>query len=75
MSDLAVTDRQAEVFAFLEHFIEERGYAPTRAEISKHFGFRSVNAADQHLRALAKKGAIRLDDHISRGVVLLARTK
>lgn len=69
-----VTDRQAEVFAFLERYIEERGYPPTRGEIAEHFGFKSLNAAQQHLNALVDKGAIRVDAGISRGIVLLVRS-
>ena len=70
-----VTVRQAEIFTFLEEYIEKKGYAPTRAEISEHFGFSSNNASEQHLRALEKKGAIRIDPRISRGIVLLAKSR
>ena len=45
---------------------------PTRAEIAKHLGFRSVNAAEEHLRALARKGIIELQSGTSRGIRLLA---
>lgn len=67
-----VTDRQLEIFRFIERHIEERGYAPTRQDISDEFGFKSANAAEQHLKALAAKGAIKLVPSISRGIVLLA---
>lgn len=69
-----VTDRQAEVFAFLEKYIDEKGYPPTRGEIAEHFGFKSLNAAQQHLDALVHKGAIRVDAGVARGIVLLARS-
>ena len=70
---LEVTDRQFAVFQFLEQFVSEKGYAPTREEISKHFGFRSNNAAEMHLRALEKHGAIRIDP-VARGIVLLCES-
>ncbi|GAB4186541.1 MAG: transcriptional repressor LexA [Wenzhouxiangellaceae bacterium] len=53
---------------FILHFMEKEGYPPTRAEIADHFGFRSPNAAESHLRALDRKGAIRLEAGRSRGV-------
>lgn len=71
---IEVTDRQAEVFAFLEKYIREKGYPPTRAEIADHFGFSSVNGADQHLRALEKRGAIKITNGVARGIRLVARS-
>src|SRR5207244_2042140 len=47
---------------------EVSGYPPTRAEIAERMGFRSVNAAEQHLRALEKKGAIEISSGASRGI-------
>lgn len=67
-----VTARQLEIFNFISAFIDEHGYPPTRHEISDAFNFSSDNAAEQHLRALEKKGAIRITRGISRGIVLLA---
>lgn len=70
-----LTDRQLEVFQFLEAFLAEKGYAPTRQEIAEHFDFTSVNAAQQHLEALEKKCVLRIaKGKIARGIVLLART-
>ena len=51
-----LTARQQEVYDFLKHHLETTGMPPTRAEISKELGFRSPNAAEEHLKALAKKG-------------------
>ena len=53
-----LTDRQSEILKLIRELTEVSGYPPTRAEIAERMGFRSVNAAEQHLRALEKKGAI-----------------
>ena len=53
-----LTARQQEVYDFLKHHLETTGMPPTRAEISKELGFRSPNAAEEHLKALAKKGGV-----------------
>ncbi len=67
-----LTLRQAEILEFINRFTERQGYPPTRNEISGHFGFRSPNAAESHLRALAAKGVIRLQAGRSRGISLAA---
>src|SRR5688500_20059751 len=64
----ALTDRQAEILRLVRELTEVSGYAPTRAEIAERMGFRSVNAAEQHLRALEKKGAIDIESGASRGI-------
>src|SRR5512147_2900928 len=56
-----LTPRQREILALIERDLAARGYPPTRAEIAQAFGFRSANAAEEHLRALARKGAIALE--------------
>lgn len=56
MKDL--TPRQKEVLGFVASFSADNGYPPTRADIAKHFGWASPNAAEDHLRAIAKKGAV-----------------
>ena len=58
MSDL--TPRQTEILRLIQHCIAETGMPPTRAEIARELGFRSANAAEEHLRALARKGVIAL---------------
>jgi repressor LexA len=68
MKDL--TSRQAEVLAFIRQVIEETGMPPTRAEIAEALGFRSTNASEDHLRALARKGVIELVPGASRGIRL-----
>ncbi len=55
-----LTARQQEVYDFLKHHLETTGMPPTRAEISKELGFRSPNAAEEHLKALAKKASLKL---------------
>ena len=66
-----LTARQQEVYDFLKHHLETTGMPPTRAEISKELGFRSPNAAEEHLKALAKKGVIEIISGASRGIRLL----
>ncbi len=66
MSDLTV--RQQRVMDFILDFIAEQGFPPTRAEICNALGFRSPNAAEDHLRALTKKGAIEMLSGTSRGI-------
>ena len=65
-----LTKRQQEVLDFITSHMESTGYPPTRAEIAKALGFRSPNAAEEHLRALARKGAIEMIPGTSRGIRL-----
>ncbi|MBT8051435.1 MAG: transcriptional repressor LexA [Xanthomonadales bacterium] len=66
-----LTKRQREVLSFISEFIEKHKFPPTRSELSKHFGFRSPNAAESHLRALEKKAVIGIERGVSRGITLL----
>lgn len=68
MSDL--TPRQRQILQFIERCLNDNGMPPTRAEIAGALGFRSANAAEEHLRALQRKGAIDLVPGASRGIVL-----
>lgn len=68
MADL--TSRQSEILFFIQSFIDENGMPPTRAEIARALGFRSANAAEEHLRALQRKGVIELLPGASRGIQL-----
>lgn len=65
-----LTKRQQEVLDLIRTEIIRTGFPPTRAEIAKSLGFRSANAAEDHLRALARKGAIELTPGASRGIRL-----
>jgi repressor LexA len=65
-----LTARQRQVLDLVREIIEESGMPPTRAEIAGALGFRSANAAEEHLRALARKGAIELVPGASRGIRL-----
>ena len=56
--DKPLTKRQQQVLEIVKDHIEESGYPPTRVDISQKLGFKSPNAAEEHLKALAKKGAI-----------------
>jgi repressor LexA len=68
MSDL--TPRQRQILDFIQLALVETGMPPTRAEIAEALGFKSANAAEEHLRALARKGVIELKAGASRGIVL-----
>ena len=65
-----LTKRQSEIFNFIKEEIESNGYPPTRSEISRTFGFKSPNAAEDHLKALKKKGVLDLAAGTSRGITL-----
>ncbi len=65
-----LTPRQREILAFIRSTVEGEGRPPTRAEVCTAFGFRSPNAAESHLRALAAKGAILLEEGRARGIRL-----
>src|SRR5437899_5654533 len=71
MYSMTLTPRQAEILALIREHIDETGFPPTRAEIAAAFGFLSPNAAEAHLRALEKKGAIEIVAGTSRGIRLL----
>jgi len=72
--DSTLTPRQAEILELIRRRIAESGAPPTRAEIASVFGFNSPNAAEMHLRALARKGAITLSQGTARGIRLVGRT-
>jgi repressor LexA len=62
------TPRQQEIFDLIQRVIDETGMPPTRAEIAENLGFKSANAAEEHLRALARKGMITLLPGAARGI-------
>ena len=66
-----LTTRQTEILHFIQRFMETTGMPPTRAEMARELGFRSANAAEEHLRALKRKGVIELLPGTSRGIRLL----
>ena len=68
MKDL--TSRQREILELIKSHLKEKGFPPTRADISRTLGFKSHNAAEQHLRAIEKKGFISILAGASRGIVL-----
>lgn len=67
---IKLTARQEQVLELIKSYIDDTGYPPTRAEIAKELGFRSANAAEEHLKALARKGAIEMVAGASRGIRL-----
>jgi repressor LexA len=66
-----LTARQAEILELIRDFLESTGFPPTRAEIARQMGFSSANAAEEHLRALERKGYIEVTPGSSRGIRLL----
>lgn len=75
MNQKPLTKRQKEVLNFISEHIDNIGFPPTRNELSKHFGFRSPNAAESHLRTLERKGVIRIEPGHSRGITLTALSR
>lgn len=69
-----LTDRQQQILDLVQSAIERTGAPPTRAEIASELGFKSANAAEEHLQALARKGVIELVGGTSRGIRLRAET-
>ena len=67
----ALTARQQEILTLIQRHIAQTGFPPTRAEIATELGFRSPNAAEEHLKALARKGAIELASGSSRGIRIM----
>ncbi len=65
---IKLTARQQEILDLIKSAIVKTGYPPTRAEIAEQLGFRSPNAAEEHLKALARKGAIEMMPGASRGI-------
>ena len=57
---LKLTARQEQVLDVIKRCIDDTGYPPTRAEIARELSFKSANAAEEHLKALARKGAIEM---------------
>ena len=72
MYEKPLTLRQKEILVFISDHIDSAGFPPTRNDLSKHFGFRSPNAAESHLRALENKGVIQIEAGRSRGITLTA---
>lgn len=67
---IKLTQRQQQVLDVIRRHIDDTGYPPTRAEIARQLSFRSANAAEEHLKALARKGAIEMIPGASRGIRL-----
>ncbi len=69
----ALTQRQAEVYAHICQMFDSKGLTPTRQELTTHFGFRSTNAADSHIKALERKGYITTEPFKARTIVIKER--
>ncbi len=69
-----LTQRQKQVLDFISASIEERGYPPTLREIGSHFGIKSTNGVNDHLKALEKKGYLRREDLKSRAMRPIKRS-
>lgn len=70
---IKLTARQEQILQLIKDAIDNTGFPPTRAEIAQELGFRSANAAEEHLQALARKGAIEISPGTSRGIRLRDR--
>ena len=70
-----LTARQKQIVELIQRHIDETGFPPTRVEIAKELGFRSANAAEEHLRALHRKGAIEMIPGASRGIRIINKCK
>lgn len=72
MADFSqLTERQKEIYHFIRHRIEKRGYGPTVREIGVGFGIKSPNGVMCHLKALEKKGLITREEHSARAIQLV----
>jgi len=71
MTEKKLTPRQKQVLKFISEYIENNKFPPTRSELAAHFGFRSPNAAEAHLRALQSKSMIGIERGAARGITLL----
>src|SRR5271156_4402756 len=67
---IKLTARQEQILNLIKDAIDNTGFPPTRAEIATELGFKSANAAEEHLQALARKGAIEISPGTSRGIRL-----
>jgi len=67
---LKLTSRQEEILDYIKEYLQQTGFPPTRSDIAQEMGFKSPNAAEDHLRALARKGAIEMIPGTSRGIRL-----
>ena len=70
MTQKELTTRQRQILRFISEFIEKHKFPPTRSELAAHFGFRSPNAAEAHLRALENKSMIGIERGSARGITL-----
>ena len=70
-----LTARQKQIVELIQRHIDDTGFPPTRVEIAKELGFRSANAAEEHLRALHRKGAIEMIPGASRGIRIIDNSK
>ena len=66
-----LTQRQAEILKLIQSFVEDTGFPPTRSDIARALNYKSTNAAEDHLRALERKGHIKIARGTSRGIQLL----
>ncbi|MDA8852828.1 transcriptional repressor LexA [Pseudomonadales bacterium] len=71
---MQLTKRQEQILGLIKSHIQATGRPPTRADIAAEFGFKSANAAEEHLKALARKGAIEMIPGTSRGIRLIDET-
>ena len=67
---MELTATQAKVLKFVASYIKDNGYPPTRREVSDHFKWAYPSSAEDHLRAIERKGYLTITPNISRGIVI-----
>ncbi len=65
-----LTERQEEILIFIQEYMSDNGYAPSRVDVASEFEM-NTNAANQHMKAIAKKGYIEIAPNVSRGIKIL----
>ena len=70
-----LTIRQAEILEFIIAYVRDKGYPPSLREISEQFSFSNVKSSVDHLKALEKKGFIKVHPGIARGITILRRER
>ncbi len=73
MTPVGLTERQREILGFIHSYASEKGYPPTIRQIGARFGIKSPNGVKDHLKALERKGEIKLEPNTARGIDLLGR--
>lgn len=66
-----LTEQQKRILKFVKSFIKREGFPPTQSQIAEKFGFKSLTAARDHLKAIEAKGYVEITPHVARGIKVL----